>query len=48
LHGRNAETWDKKGLKSASERFNYKYTRDELRESWSRCVTSRSRREKRT
>jgi len=32
LHGRNAETWAKKGLKSASERFNYKYSRDELRE----------------
>jgi uncharacterized protein YecE (DUF72 family) len=32
VHGRNAETWEKKGLKSASERFNYKYTRDELRD----------------
>lgn len=32
MHGRNAETWEKKGLKSASERFNYKYTRDELRD----------------
>ena len=31
LHGRNAETWEKKGLKSASERFNYKYDRKELR-----------------
>jgi uncharacterized protein YecE (DUF72 family) len=32
LHGRNAETWEKKGLKSAAERFNYKYDRAELRE----------------
>jgi uncharacterized protein YecE (DUF72 family) len=32
LHGRNAETWEKKGLKAASERFNYLYTRQELDE----------------
>ena len=32
LHGRNAGTWAKKGFKSASERFNYKYGREELRE----------------
>lgn len=32
LHGRNAETWEKKGLKRASDRFNYLYSEDELRE----------------
>lgn len=32
LHGRNAETWNKKGLKSSSERFNYDYSDDELQE----------------
>jgi uncharacterized protein YecE (DUF72 family) len=32
LHGRNAETWEKKGLKGASERFNYLYSDDELGE----------------
>jgi uncharacterized protein YecE (DUF72 family) len=31
LHGRNAETWDKKGS-AASDRFNYLYTDHELRE----------------
>jgi uncharacterized protein YecE (DUF72 family) len=31
LHGRNRETWDKKGLKSAAERFDYLYTEAELR-----------------
>jgi uncharacterized protein YecE (DUF72 family) len=30
LHGRNAQTWNKKGLRSASERFNYDYTEQEL------------------
>ena len=30
LHGRNTETWAKKGLKSSSERFNYDYSDTEL------------------
>ena len=30
LHGRNAETWAKKGLASAAERFDYLYTPREL------------------
>ena len=29
LHGRNRETWEKKGL-TAAERFNYLYSGDEL------------------
>lgn len=31
MHGRNAETWEKKGI-SAAERFAYDYSEDELRE----------------
>jgi len=31
LHGRNAETWNLKGLKAASDRFNYDYSEAELR-----------------
>lgn len=31
LHGRNAEMWNKKGLASSSERFNYDYSEAELR-----------------
>lgn len=30
LHGRNAETWGKKGLASSAERFNYLYSTAEL------------------
>jgi len=30
LHGRNAATWNAKGLASASDRFNYDYSDDEL------------------
>ena len=30
LHGRNAETWQKKALGSAAERFNYLYSDSEL------------------
>lgn len=30
LHGRNAETWNKKGLSASSERFDYEYTDREL------------------
>jgi len=32
LHGRNARTWDKKGLTASSERFDYEYQEAELRE----------------
>ncbi len=32
MHGRNAETWEKKGLKASSDRFNYDYSDEELRE----------------
>jgi uncharacterized protein YecE (DUF72 family) len=32
LHGRNHETWSKKGLASSAERFNYDYGDDELAE----------------
>jgi uncharacterized protein YecE (DUF72 family) len=32
MHGRNAETWEKKGLEASSERFNYDYSDDELQE----------------
>lgn len=32
LHGRNTHTWAKKGLTASSERFNYDYSDDELRE----------------
>jgi uncharacterized protein YecE (DUF72 family) len=31
LHGRNHGTWNRKGLKSSSQRFDYDYTEDELR-----------------
>jgi len=30
LHGRNRDTWEKKGLAAASDRFNYLYTDEEL------------------
>jgi uncharacterized protein YecE (DUF72 family) len=32
LHGRNRETWNKKGLTAASERFNYLYPEEEIAE----------------
>ena len=32
LHGRNAATWEAKGLAAASDRFNYDYTQEELTE----------------
>ena len=32
LHGRNAETWEAKGLASSADRFNYRYAQTELRE----------------
>ncbi len=31
FHGRNQETWNKPGLKGSLERFNYRYTVEELR-----------------
>ncbi len=30
LHGNNEDTWEAKGLKAASERFNYEYSDAEL------------------
>jgi uncharacterized protein YecE (DUF72 family) len=30
LHGRNKETWNKKGLAASSARFDYQYSADEL------------------
>jgi uncharacterized protein YecE (DUF72 family) len=30
LHGRNKETWNKKGLAASSARFDYRYSADEL------------------
>jgi len=32
LHGRNHGTWNRKGLKSSSQRFDYDYNDDELKE----------------
>ena len=32
MHGRNRETWNRKGLKAASDRFNYDYSEQELAE----------------
>jgi uncharacterized protein YecE (DUF72 family) len=32
LHGRNHDTWNRKGLKASSQRFDYDYNDDELRE----------------
>jgi uncharacterized protein YecE (DUF72 family) len=32
LHGRNAETWNARGLTASSERFNYEYRDDELQD----------------
>jgi uncharacterized protein YecE (DUF72 family) len=32
FHGRNKDTWEKKGLASAAERFNYLYSEVELHE----------------
>lgn len=30
LHGRNRDTWEKRGLRSAAERFDYLYSEAEL------------------
>ena len=32
MHGRNAQTWEKKGLTASSDRFNYDYSDAELKE----------------
>jgi uncharacterized protein YecE (DUF72 family) len=32
LHGRNHATWNKKGLTSSADRFNYDYSNEELSE----------------
>lgn len=32
LHGRNRDTWERKGLASSSDRFNYLYKEEELKE----------------
>lgn len=45
LHGRNAEMWYQKGLTSSQQRFDYKYSRDEISEflpivrSWANDAT---------
>jgi uncharacterized protein YecE (DUF72 family) len=38
MHGRNHETWNRKGLKAASDRFNYDYSQKELAEIARRVV----------
>jgi uncharacterized protein YecE (DUF72 family) len=38
LHGHNRETWKKRGI-TAAERFNYRYSKDELRELAPRVET---------
>jgi uncharacterized protein YecE (DUF72 family) len=43
LHGRNAETWDKKGLVASSERFDYEYREQELREFIHQCAGWRNK-----
>jgi uncharacterized protein YecE (DUF72 family) len=32
FHGRNRDTWEARGLKAASDRFDYYYSRQELEE----------------
>ena len=32
MHGRNTQTWEKKGLAASSDRFNYDYSDAELKE----------------
>ncbi len=38
MHGRNHETWNRKGLNAASDRFNYDYSEDELGKIAARVV----------
>ena len=42
LHGRNDQTWNKKGLSSSAERFNYDYTDEELGEMSTKIVETAS------
>ena len=42
FHGRNRETWEKKGLKKSAERFDYYYTEAEMEEWAPRIETMRS------
>ena len=42
FHGRNRDTWEKKGLKRSGERFDYYYTEDEMAEWAPRIETMRS------
>lgn len=42
FHGRNRDTWEKKGLKKSAERFDYYYTEDEMAEWAPRIETMRS------
>ena len=46
LHGRNADTWNLKGLGSSGDRFNYLYSPDELHEL-AKNVTELSRKTRR-
>ena len=39
FHGRNRDTWEKKGLKSSSERFDHYYSQDEMEEWAPRIAT---------
>ncbi len=47
LHGRNRDTWNRKGLTASSQRFNYDYDERELRDVAAK-VTALSRNAKRT
>ena len=42
FHGRNRDTWEKKGLKKSAERFDYYYSEAELSEWAPRIETMRS------
>ena len=42
FHGRNRDTWEKKGLKKSAERFDYYYTEAEMEEWAPRIETMRS------
>lgn len=42
FHGRNRDTWEKKGLKKSAERFDYYYTEAEMAEWAPRIETMRS------
>lgn len=42
FHGRNGDTWEKKGLKKSSERFDYYYSEAEMEEWAPRIATMKS------